>query len=312
MLGAGCADDASSAVTGGTADGKADKGYDALVRVLDEFKFDDLVDHPETQRLEPSGVAATPDGFVVVFDNVRDALWLDAPLEFYAWEETSLDSLRADDEVDDVRDLVGFEGVAYDAETGTVSLLVEALKNADGKRYPLVLEVAQDGETSHTWWKHKIDASNNGAEGLTFLELDGVRYSVAICETGKCDGSQRGRMVLREDGSGPMVDVDLPKGLEFGDYSGIAARGNRLAVISQESSRIWTGWITLTSEGWKTNTEKVWGLPKDDGRTVYCSLEGVDWLDDSTLVAVSDQEKADQPSRCRHKAESIHFFSLDD
>jgi hypothetical protein len=52
-------------------------------------------------------------------------------------------------------------------------------------------------------------------------------------------------------------------------------------------------------------------FPRDDeGRMMYCNMEGVAWLGDGGLVVVSDKRKNDQPRRCSRKDQSIHIFKL--
>ena len=50
-----------------------------------------------------------------------------------------------------------------------------------------------------------------------------------------------------------MTRIRLPKSLPFEDYSGIAVRGNRIAVVSQVSSALWTA--TLAPSTWDITGE---------------------------------------------------------
>lgn len=50
----------------------------------------------------------------------------------------------------------------------------------------------------------------------------------------------------------------------------------------------------------------VYRFPKKS----YGNVEGISWLDDRTLVAVSDRRKAGQPERCARKDQSIHVFGI--
>jgi len=42
----------------------------------------------------------------------------------------------------------------------------------------------------------------------------------------------------------------------------------------------------------------------------YGNVEGIAWLTPDTLIAVSDRKKAQQPSRCAEKDQSIHIFRI--
>ena len=42
----------------------------------------------------------------------------------------------------------------------------------------------------------------------------------------------------------------------------------------------------------------------------YRNVEGIDWLSEDTLIAVSDRMKKGQPARCAKKDQSIHVFRI--
>ena len=42
----------------------------------------------------------------------------------------------------------------------------------------------------------------------------------------------------------------------------------------------------------------------------YGNIEGIAWLSDDLVVAVSDRKKKDQPKRCAGKDQSIHVFEI--
>jgi hypothetical protein len=58
----------------------------------------------------------------------------------------------------------------------------------------------------------------------------------------------------------------------------------------------------------------VYRFPCDSReKALFCNVEGVSWIDDRTLVVVSDRFKAgDQHDRCRTHDRSIHIFRLPD
>jgi hypothetical protein len=86
-------------------------------------------------------------------------------------------------------------------------------------------------------------------------------------------------------------------------------------VLSQETSALWIGRVREDPPGldelWEDEGDIVQFPTDSDGRKVYCNLEGITWLDGTTLAVVSDRAKRKkQPKRCRRKDESIHIFRL--
>jgi hypothetical protein len=53
-------------------------------------------------------------------------------------------------------------------------------------------------------------------------------------------------------------------------------------------------------------SEAVYRFPSKS----YGNVEGIGWLSEDTLIAVSDKKKARQPERCAEKDQSIHVFRI--
>ncbi len=145
--------------------------------------------------------------------------------------------------------------------------------------------------------------------------------------------------------------LSIPTAAYFQDYSSIAVNSNgRVAITSQEESQVWIGrlshWTSpstvASTDGGDDDAETVGHKSiaegtfdpllsefeaANDGRTssdvynfpraadcdvVYCNIEGVHWINDELLVAVSDQMKAGgkQGYRCIDKDQSIHVFVI--
>jgi hypothetical protein len=104
--------------------------------------------------------------------------------------------------------------------------------------------------------------------------------------------------------------VPLPASLAFGDHSALSVRGDRIAVVSQESSALWVG--RLDSHQWRlADAGQVHPFPRDDrGRIRYGTCEGVTWLDDDSVAVVPDRSKRRQPVRFRATSESVHVFAV--
>jgi hypothetical protein len=115
---------------------------------------------------------------------------------------------------------------------------------------------------------------------------------------------QRGRMWRS------IARIKLPRHVSFKDFAGLALRGDHLAVVSQESSRVWIGRLqrgewTISGKG------RVYDLPRTKkGKKKYYTVEGISWLSPRTLVAVSDLRKKRHPKRSARTDQSIHIFRM--
>jgi hypothetical protein len=108
----------------------------------------------------------------------------------------------------------------------------------------------------------------------------------------------------------PVARIKLPPTVDFEDYSAVALRGDRIAVISQMTARLWIG--RLSRDAWAIKGRgRIYDFPRTKrGRPKYCTLEGLSWLSDTTFVLVSDLCKANYRKGCRKTDQSIHLFSL--
>jgi hypothetical protein len=94
----------------------------------------------------------------------------------------------------------------------------------------------------------------------------------------------------------------------FVDYSSVAIHGDRIAVLSQQSSAVWVG--TFSPGSWEIDGDTCYNLPRNEkGRIQYGTAEGVSWLDNNHVVVVSDKAKDHQP-RWEVKERKVHIFAL--
>ena len=115
------------------------------------------------------------------------------------------------------------------------------------------------------------------------------------------------------------------EGAAAGAGAGAAAAGEaaatasryRVAITSQQNATLWLGELDASSPDpaqWSfASGGRVLHFPRNDNCEVtYCNVEGVAWLDDHTLVGVSDEmkDKGRQASRCKAKDQSIHLFGI--
>ena len=177
----------------------------------------------------------------------------------------------------------------------------------------------QFGHRRRGWVDFPFEERNTGFEGLSALRWQGRDYLLALCEGNRCRAGRKGRKpgggrihVLQKKGAGwqPIAKIKLPRRVMFEDYSAVAIRGDRIAVVSQTTAKLWLG--TLRRSDWTiAGRGRLYEFPlTKKGKRQYCTVEGVSWLSANTLVMVSDLSKPDYKACCGRKDQSIHVFRL--
>ncbi len=108
----------------------------------------------------------------------------------------------------------------------------------------------------------------------------------------------------------PVAEIALPKSVRFEDHSAVSLRGDRIAVISQQTSRLWIGRLRLRD--WTiAGRGTLYDFPRTTkGKPKYCALEGLCWVSPRTFVLVSDRCRKAAAKRCRKREQSIHVFRI--
>ena len=281
-------------------------------RVVRERKLVELLPAPQYGGvLEASGVVVKDGQYIVVFDNVRRVAQVGPSLAPGSADHTWLGRLRQGE---------GYEDIAYSSHLRRFYALIEAEKHPDGT-YKAIIE--EFDERFRYKGRGRVDVSfetrNRGFEGLTAVRSNGADYLLALCEGNEGHGGIRGRTpgggrihVLKRSGQvwQSVALIALPSSLDFKDYSAVALRGDRLAIVSQKSARMWIG--KLRVKDWTIRDDgHTYDFPRNEkGKRVYCTVEGVDWLSDNSFVMVSDKCKKGYPDRCARTDQSIHIFRL--
>jgi hypothetical protein len=264
----------------------------------------------DDDRLEASGVLAKDGLFYVIFDN----------LPHIACIGPDLTARGSHVILQDKGHRRGFEDIAHDAASGRFYVLIEALRRDRSTFMAAVQEYdASFAYLGTAWLDFPLDRPNKGLEGLTCVHRDGQTYLLGLCEGNRCKAGAEGRV----PGGGRIHvfqrgrrhwdrvgKIRLPETVLFEDYSGLSVTGDRIAVLSQESSALWLG--RLTRDAWQVEGEGTsYALPTDsDGNVVYGTAEGVSWIAPDQVVMVSDKAKTEQGRRCRAKDQSIHVFRI--
>jgi hypothetical protein len=281
-------------------------------RLVQERKLAELLPPPRYGGvLEASGVVVHGGRYFVVFDNVRRIAQIGQNLEPGSADHVWLGRLRPGE---------GYEDIAFSSTLGRFYALIEAEKHADGTYKAIIEEFdAQFRYKGRGTVDISFEKRNRGFEGLVAVRANGGNYLLALCEGNEGRAGGRGRTpgggrihVLKKRGQGwqSIAQVRLPSSLDFKDYSALALRGDRLAVVSQKSARMWLGRLRLKS--WTIEDDgRTYDFPRNaNGKRQYCTVEGVDWLSPTTFVMVSDLRKKGYPDRCARTDQSIHIFRL--
>jgi hypothetical protein len=277
-----------------------------------EAKLAPLLSGVVDRRLEASGVLAGDGCFYVIFDNAPDIGRLGTGLRREAGGNFLIPQVRGD--------RAGFEDIAHDVPAGRYFVLIEASPRGAG--FMAKVQEYDSGFVyrESSWLDFPLDGPNKGLEGLTCVHRAGRTFLLGLCEGNRCkDGREGrqpggGRVQVFERGSRQWDHVGtirLPSSLWFEDYSSLSVAGDRMAVVSQASSALWVG--RLRPSSWElADDEGVWVFPPDqEGRTVYCNVEGVSWVAPDRVVVVSDRAKREgQDQQCRAKDQSIHVFTI--
>jgi hypothetical protein len=294
-------------------------------------------------KFEASDVIRVGERFLVVCDSSWDILSIDEHLPLLSSRN---EVLKPDASFSPPDEDSGFEVIIHDATAGDFYLMRESIQQ--GGRYTahvLKVRLADSGyavdETCES--EQTFEGDSKGFEGGVSLRgKDGVLYLLALCEGNHCSESRgkevgNGRIVVmaRQGGANggcfwkTVKVLELPKGVEFVDYSAIALHHetHSVAVTSQENSQLWVGTLKTGADGEfdpemaEFSEGVVYDFPRSEGcEAIYCNVEGIHWVSQGahgsaapgTLVAVSDKMKSKgrQAAVCHDKDQSVHLFAL--
>ncbi len=282
------------------------------LRLVKERKLADLLEPPRRGAVyEASGVIAVGTQCFVALDNIRRVARIASHLRTGSRDHGWAGRAREGE---------GYEAITYSRAQRRFYLMIEAQKHPDGTFKGVVEEFDDSWRfKGRRWVDIPLEKRNTGFEGLASLAWRGRHYLLALCEGNKCRDSRRkskrgqGRIhVLERRGHmwKPVARLKLPTHVNFKDYAGMALSGDRIAVVSQESSRVWVGRVrrgqwTVAGRG------RIYDLPRTKkGKKRHFTVEGISWLSPRTLVAVSDLVKKRHPNRGAKTDQSIHIFRI--
>ena len=285
-----------------------------LLELVAEDKISNLLTGEYVpERLEASGVFFLNGYFYVIFDNLRQIAKIKKDLNDI--RENSLFTITKTESKD------GFEDITYNYFQQKFYLVIEALAQKKDIYKAKIEEYDRNFNfLDSNWIDFSFESKNKGFEGIEYVKKNGKEYLLALCEGNKCQGGKKGRepgggriQVLQKKGNywEKIQTIKLPKSVQFKDYAAISLEHNRLAVISQASAKLWIG--TFQDDKWDfVDKGVVYAFPtNEEGKIIYCNVEGICWLNPNQIVVVSDKCKTSkQPKRCQKKDQSVHIFNI--
>lgn len=275
-----------------------------LELVREEKLFRLIPGRTKNSRLEASGVALIDESTAfVAFDNLNQIARVDVSLERSRrnsiWLTPSLGA--------------GFEDIASDPTRRATFGLIESVEDFDGALRGFIAEYDRHGRLLRcVRLPGQFRKANKGFEGLAHMRHQGREYLYALHEANVLARRRsRGRVevYVRTEGAWQASHaITLPAEARFKDYSALSCRHHRIAVVSQESARLWVGRLDPKRGRLIPKSGAVYRFPSKS----YCNIEGIDWLSADTLIAVSDRRQKDQPARCEAVDQSIHVFRIPD
>ncbi|WP_046244195.1 SdiA-regulated/phytase-like domain-containing protein [Hymenobacter terrenus] len=277
-----------------------------LIGPLAEKKFYKLFDgYDSGDNFEGSGVYTNGGRYFVVFDNRYKLGSIASSLP----ENSSQNTLTGSGSGSS-----NFEALAYDGNNTPHYYVAEETVAHDGAYYPRIRQYDTSLGYQNSLWTDVAFSSGNsnkGFEGVAYVRRDADDYLLGLIEsTGQIK-------VLKKTSGAWVTQATIPAPVAFPDYSDFAIRGNQVAITTQEGSQLWVG--TLSSTSWNfTDAGQVYDFPRGSSNgtvgagsnVLYGNIEGVSWLDATTLVCVSDKADNSQPSYQQYKDQSIHLFQL--
>ena len=229
----------------------------------------------------------------------------------------------------------GYEAIFLD--NNTFYVVRESVQHEDATYHAIIEELAVTGNSYHVDQKcpaaFEFEGDSKGFEGAVGLHnLQNELVILGLCEGNHCSETRKkdrgnGRLVAMKKNDETcewetLSIIHLPTSVDFTDYSAISVSENgKVAITSQEDSQLWVGTLHgRNNDGlWDIDNlafdEKydVYQFPKGSQcETIYCNIEGIHWINDDVVVAVSDKMKGrgKQDFRCFDKDQSVHVFAL--
>jgi hypothetical protein len=295
-------------------------------------------DHKGQRKYEASSVIVVGDNAYAVCDSSWAISRFDTQLTPYATGNIHLGNIHRETDDSGYEALFHVDDVFYAVR--------ESIQHSDEKYHAVIEELEMNDKDYSIKDKcsteFAFEGDSKGFEGaVTIRDLNNEMVVLGLCEGNHCSETQK-----KESGNGRLVAmrktvqakpngrtsciwttirmINIPSSAYFEDYSGMTMTDSgKVGISSQENSQFWVGQLLGLSNDtglWNINElefdpkhAKVYDFPKNDNcETVYCNVEGVHWLNDDMIMAVSDKMKGrgKQDFICHEKDQSVHVFVL--
>lgn len=319
------------------ADGKYSK---RTLKLAYELPFASLFrDHKGQRKYEASSIIVVDNDAYAVCDSSWAISKFGANLQPFGVNNLQIGEVIRE------KDESGFEAIFHDA--GTFFVVRESIQSDDKTYHAIIEELEMNGLAyeikDQCPAEFEFEGSSKGFEGaIAVRDLNNEMVVLGLCEGNHCSEKKKkkndkghGRLVAmrKKIQTGPdgttscqwvtIRTIHIPSSAMFRDYSDISMTdAGKVGITSQEDSQLWVGQLNgQTPAGlWDVDQmefDKAYGsvfdFPKNDScQTVYCNIEGVDWINDGMIIAVSDKMKGrgKQDFRCFEKDQSVHVFVL--
>lgn len=309
------------------------------LKLAHELPFASLFsDHKGQRKYEASSVVIVGDDAYAVCDSSWAISKFGKKLTPFAPGNVQIGEVKREEEDS------GYEALLYDS--GTFYVVRESIKHHDKTYHAIIEELEMNGNIygikDQCSTEFEFEGDSKGFEGATAIrDLNNEMVILALCEGNHCSETRKndkgnGRLVAMRkqvqanpDGTTTSCEwktirmINVPRSAWFKDYSAIAMTDSgKVGISSQEESQFWVGHLL------GQNTDGLWDIdklefntklgfvldfPKNDAcETVYCNIEGVNWINDDMIMAVSDKMKGKgkQDFICNDKDQSVHVFVL--
>jgi hypothetical protein len=294
--------------------------------------------HNGQRKFEASSVIVVNNSAYAVCDSSWAISKFDVHLTPFSSNNLQIGSINR--ETDDS----GYE--AFFHENGIFYIVRESIQHDDEKYHAIIEEVElRDLDYSvvnQCSTEYTFEGDSKGFEGaLTIRDLNNEMIILGLCEGNHCSETRKndagnGRLIAMRKAIEVRPNrkslctwttirmINIPSSAYFKDYSGITMDDSgKVGISSQENSQFWVGTLLGkddTTGLWDIDEvefdlkhSKVYDFPKNDNcDTIYCNVEGVHWLNDDMIIAVSDKMKGrgKQDFKCHDKDQSVHVFVL--
>jgi hypothetical protein len=283
----------------------------SLELVKEQKLYELLPGSSPDDSFEATGVCRKDEHFFVIFDDTPHIARLHVSL-----------TIGHDDNILFRRmvQTVGYVDITYAEKLSQFLILTKPKKDKGGNHRPKINEYTTDLQfLDADWVDFALEGNDRRLEGLEMVHYDGQEYFLGLCQGNKCKSGRQGRkpgdgriQVFQNEGTiwAHKDTINLPKELQFVDYTAMAVRDRRVAIVSQLTSAVWLG--HFQESGWDfVDDGRIYVFPKNKKDYIaYCNIEGVDWSDAGELVVVSNRRTRGQNRRCQKTDQSIHIFKV--